>query len=110
MKNSNPLSIPTALPVIAAPAANEADSLFNVADDQPATRMEAMEFAAELLGCSISSSAFQGNLQGERARRRRTENKRVKNERMRALLAPKRLCYPTYKEGLVAIHRDRPGA
>ena len=64
-----------------------------------------MAYAACLLGCEVPSAAIVGSARGERGRRRRTESKRVRNERMRALLAAAGgLEYPTYREGLEAIH------
>ena len=93
---------------MAAPASSGEEALYNVADDEPTPRAEVMEYAAALAGCSLqdASAAVTGRSGGERGRRRRTENKRVRNDRMRALLAPAGLAFPSYREGLDAISRD----
>ena len=88
-----------------APALHAADATYNVADDAPAPRAEVMAYAASLLGLPPSLAAPpEGD--GERARRRATESKRVANGRLRKLLQPRGLAHPTYREGLRDIWLD----
>ena len=81
-----------------------------VADDDPAPRAEVMAFAAELLGASSLAASDAAGApsggSGARARRRATEHKRVSNDRMRKLLLPSGLRWPTYREGLRAIRES----
>ena len=74
-----------------------------------------MAYAAGLLGetrevgvMAADGGADGGGAMGEgvpsaRSRRRATEHKRVSNGRMRALLLPEGLAYPTYREGLAQV-------
>lgn len=89
--------------------------LWNLADDNPAPRTEVMAFATKLLdeadlippkkdGDIKSSNAIMPQQQSERARRRKTDRKRVSNQRMKDLLLPDgKLLYPTYQEGLRSV-------
>ena len=91
-----------------------AGAVYNVADDQPAPNAEVVAFACELLGqpappaipweqAAASMSAM--------ARSFYAESRRVRNDRIKDELGVV-LRYPTYKEGLRAIHahsdRERP--
>ena len=78
-----------------------------MADDDPMPRAEVMAYAAGLVGCRLTSAAAVGSARGERGRRRQREIKRVRNRRMRALLSPNGLAFPSYREGLDAIHASR---
>lgn len=96
----------TLLASMATPAPNAEMALYNVADDEPAPRAEVMAHAAHLLGCPLMDGAVVGSAQGERGRRRATESKRVRNGRMRALISPNGLAFPSYREGLTAIQAE----
>jgi len=81
---------------------------YNLADDKPAPRSEVMAFGRELLGNSnlLPSQTPQplpGRRPSERERRRKTDNKRVANKKMKERLLQDGLRYPTYREGLNAI-------
>lgn len=89
-----------------APAMSAEQAIYNVADDEPATRADVLNFAAQLLQCELPPDLLIGNSESERGRRRLTENKRVRNERMRSLLAPTSLWFPNYRDGLRAIHEE----
>lgn len=89
--------------------------LYNLADDNPAPRSEVMAFGHELLDASnlLPSQTPQmssGRRPSEREKRRKTDRKRVDNNRMKDCLLPKGLLYPTYREGLKAVldvNRDK---
>jgi nucleoside-diphosphate-sugar epimerase len=89
--------------------------IFNVADDEPAPRATVMAYARQLLsattdtaydddGTTAATAAPAPVPESERSRRRRTDNKRVSNRRLRDVLGYT-LRYPTYRDGLAAIHR-----
>jgi nucleoside-diphosphate-sugar epimerase len=85
--------------------------IYNLSDDLPESRQLVMNYAAELLGgigVDIGSGVATGEPASDRARRRRTDQKRVNNHRMKdELLASSSLLYPTYREGLQAIVGER---
>lgn len=73
--------------------------MYNVVDDNPASRIEVENYARQLMGLELmeESSTFQvGKRKGE---------KRVKNTKIKEELGVK-LIYPDYKEGLNSIHRQ----
>jgi hypothetical protein len=81
---------------------------YNLADDNPAPRSEVMAFGRDLLDSSnlLPSQTPQpssGRRPSEREKRRKTDNKRVANKKMKESLLPDGLWYPTYREGLKAI-------
>lgn len=82
--------------------------VFNVADDDPAPRVEVMEYASGLLGvpprAAAAATGAPSGGSGGRARRRATEHKRVSNARLRSSLMPEGLTYPSYREGLRSIN------
>jgi nucleoside-diphosphate-sugar epimerase len=84
-------------------------TLYNLADDQPESRGVVLEYASDLLKSirvpvqTRSSVAAEG--MSGRARRRRTDVKRVGNQKMKDVLL-RHLQYPTYKEGLETILND----
>jgi nucleoside-diphosphate-sugar epimerase len=97
----------------------EKGAIYNLADDYPAPRGEVMAYAEELLGKGRDSEKSDGaatttgiadvdmggtGVNNMRARRRASEHKRVNNARMRQQLMPGGLRYPSYREGLRAIH------
>ena len=90
--------------------------VYNLCDDCPAPRGEVMAYARELLDAekkrlsttttAASSEAAEAEVDVGRVRaeRRASEHKRVANARMKQQLLPGGLRYPTYKEGLKALH------
>jgi nucleoside-diphosphate-sugar epimerase len=92
--------------------------IYNLADDQPESRRIVLEYASDLLqsiNVSVETrSAVVAATGGTaiftpksgRSVRRRTDHKRVSNQKMRDVLLPFGLQYPTYKEGLEAILID----
>jgi len=86
--------------------ARGAEGIFNVVDDEPAPPGDQIAFAAELLGIPPPPE-----IPFEEARKTMTpfalsfygESKRVRNERLKRDLGV-RLRYPTYREGLRALH------
>jgi nucleoside-diphosphate-sugar epimerase len=84
-------------------------TIYNLADDQPESRRVVLEYASNLLKSidvpveTRSSKVVEGT--SGRAVRRRTDHKRVSNQKMKDVLRPQ-LLYPTYKEGLDAILID----
>ncbi len=77
-------------------------AIYNVCDDEPAEPQEVMRFAAELLGVEPPPLIpfAQANL-SEMAKSFWTDNRRVKNDRIKNSLGYK-LKYPSYREGLRA--------
>ena len=97
---------------IEAAVAQRADGVFNVTDDEPTPPGDPIVFAAELLGIapppaiafaeavktmSPMAAAFYG------------ENRRVRNDKLKRALGV-RLRYPTFREGLRALHAQGEGA
>lgn len=94
--------------------------VYNVADNEPAPRSTVMAHARELLesvgvrmdGYLAPEVLGKGGLSidtrrtSDRSQRRRTDQKRVSNRKMRRDLVPQ-LTYPTYREGLQSILLDR---
>ena len=91
---------------IEAAFARNADGLFNVTDDAPTPPGDPIVFAAELLGVSPPPAiafAEAAKTMSPMAASFYAENRRVRNERMKRVLGV-RLRYPTYREGLRALH------
>ena len=91
---------------------------WNLADDDPAPRGDVMAFASKLLeetkfdpiklagfvNDNGLTSTSKKSRQSERERRRKTDRKRVGNQRMKEFLLPDgKLLYPSYREGLQAV-------
>lgn len=93
----------------AAMARRKPGRVYNVCDDEPAPPHVVVQYAASLLG--ITPPPVEDY---ERARPTMSpmaasfyeDSKRVRNERMKAELDI-RLAWPTYREGLSALHRSR---
>ncbi len=86
-----------------------AGAAYNLCDDQPAPSHEVNAFAARLLGRPAPALvAFEGANLSDAARRFWSENKRVSNALAKAELGW-RPAYPTYREGLTAIHAAESG-
>ena len=105
--------------IVAAMLQPDTGGVFNVADDEPAPRALVMAYARTLLRPPqppplAADAGGERPLQAPpppaetqesaRSRRRRTDNKRVSNRRLRDVLGYP-LRYPTYRDGLAAIHR-----
>ncbi|CAN0542168.1 unnamed protein product [Ectocarpus sp. 12 AP-2014] len=80
----------------------EPGMVLNVADDLPSTRYETLAYGCKLLGFPRQDP----DPAEKYVNRRGGGNKRVDNERMRALLAAsgRSLAFPDYRSGLKAVH------
>ena len=77
--------------------------IYNVCDDDPASPEDILGLAAELLGLPPPPIVpYEQADMTPMARSFYAENKRVRNDRIKAVLGVK-LDYPTYREGLAAI-------
>lgn len=85
-------------------------SIYNVADDEPADSADVTAYACELLGIDTPplESLEDADLSAG-ARSFYADNKRVDNRRIKEELGV-RLAYPSYREGLAAIARQRKAA
>lgn len=91
--------------------ARRADGIFNVADDEPSPPGDPIAFAAELLGVPAPPEvpfAEAAKTMSPMALSFYGESKRVRNDKLERELGV-RLRYPTYREGLRALHAE-PGA
>jgi dTDP-4-dehydrorhamnose reductase len=91
---------------IAASFARNADSVFNVTDDEPTPPGEPIAFAADLLGVTPPPEipfAEAARTMSPMALSFYAESKRVRNDRLKRDLALEALLYPTYREGLRAL-------
>lgn len=80
-----------------------AGGIFNVVDDEPGPPQDVVSFAADLLGrAPPPDMPFEDAKLSPMARSFYSENKRVRNARLKAELGYA-LAYPTYREGLRAI-------
>lgn len=78
-------------------------AIYNVCDDNPAPPQDVFAHAAELLDLPIPPAVlFDAADLSPMARSFYAENKRVKNDRIKAELGVS-LMYPTYREGLAAL-------
>jgi len=88
-----------------------AAGVFNVADDEPGPPQDVVTFAAKLLGCEpppeLSFAQAQRTMTAI-ARSFYGDNKRVCNARLKTELGV-RLKYPTYRDGLRALHEAGDG-
>jgi nucleoside-diphosphate-sugar epimerase len=86
----------------------QADGIFNVADDEPTPPGDPIAFAARLLGVEqppeipFSQAQFSVN---PSALSFYSDVKRAKNAKLKSVLGVT-LQFPTYREGLTALHRD----
>ncbi|QQS14566.1 MAG: SDR family oxidoreductase [Rhodospirillales bacterium] len=80
--------------------------IYNVADDEPAPQADVVAFACALLGIEppplVPYTEIEASL-SPMARSFYAESRRVRNDRLRRELGVA-LAYPTYREGLLAIH------
>jgi hypothetical protein len=89
-----------------------AGGVYNVADDEPAPPQDVVAYAAELLGVPPPpETPFVDAALSPMAASFYAENKRASNRLIRSELGVE-LAYPTYREGLRALHaagEGRPG-
>lgn len=88
-----------------------ASGIFNVTDDEPTAPSDPIVFAASLAGVAPPPAipyAVAEATMTPMARSFYGECKRVRNERLKRVLGV-RLRYPTYREGLGALHAARAG-
>ena len=80
--------------------------IFNLSDDLPAKQLDVAKFAASLLKRkSPQTVSLESDLVSEMARSFYNEEKKVSNTRLKDELGYK-LTFPSYKEGLFAIHNN----
>jgi nucleoside-diphosphate-sugar epimerase len=85
-------------------------AVFNVADDEPAPQPEVVAFAAGLAGVPAPPEVpFESASLSPMARSFWSANRRIRNRRIREELGVS-LRYPTYREGLSALHAAGEGA
>ncbi len=90
--------------VFASMQAPQAGRVYNVCDDLPAPPQDVIAYAADLLDCAPPDEIdFETAELSPMARSFYAENKRVRNDRIKAELGVV-LKYPTYREGLAACH------
>ncbi len=87
----------------AAMAVSCGHSIFNVTDDEPAPPQDVIAFAAELMGLPVPPGInYDDATFSPMGRSFYSENKRVRNERIKASLGVV-LQFPNYREGLKAL-------
>ncbi len=85
-----------------------AGAIYNVCDDRPAAQSDVIAHAAGLLGIEPPpAEPFETARLSPAARRFYSENRRVRNRRIKQELGIV-LRYPSYREGLAALARCRP--
>ncbi len=86
----------------------KAGEIYNVTDDEPAPFHEVLEYAARLKGITPPPRiAFELADASKRMREFFSDSRQISNEKIKTKLAV-RLSYPTYREGLLAIHQAAP--
>ena len=79
--------------------------IFNLADDLPATQLDVAQFATSLLKKnSLKTVSLKSEMVSEMARSFYKEAKKVSNKKLKDELGYK-LVFPSFKEGLLAIHK-----
>ena len=79
--------------------------IFNLADDLPATQLDVAQFAASLLKKSCPQTVtLESDMISEMARSFYKEEKKVSNNKLKDELGYN-LLFPSFKEGLFAIHK-----
>lgn len=93
--------------VLAGLAGTGTHTVYNVTDDEPAPPQDVIAHAAHLLGLPVPPDIpFESANLSAMGRSFYGELKRVRNERMKSDLGV-RLSYPTYRDGLEALVRQR---
>lgn len=86
-----------------------AGRIYNVTDNEPAPPQDVVTFAASLCNCEPPDEVdIENSGLTEMGRSFYTENKRVRNQRLRDELGVT-LAYPTYREGLTALRAAGDG-
>ncbi len=86
-----------------------AGDLFNIADDEPTPPQDVITYACDLLGVAPPPFiSLEDASLSEMARSFYSDNKRVSNAKMKDVLGVT-LGYPTYRDGLRAIHQQEVG-
>lgn len=94
--------------VTAVAAERKLDGIFNLADDEPAPPQDMVAFAAGLAGVDMPpAQKFETADMTPMARSFYGDNKRVSNAAIKRALGIE-LLYPTYREGLNAVHQEMP--
>jgi nucleoside-diphosphate-sugar epimerase len=89
--------------VVERAALREAEGIFNLTDDEPASSETAIAYAAELMGVPVPEGIpYESAQLSPMAASFYADNKRVKNELIKSRLDVE-LTYPTYREGLAAL-------
>jgi nucleoside-diphosphate-sugar epimerase len=91
--------------------ARQADGVFNVTDDEPTPPGDPIVFAAGLLGLPpppVIPYAEAAKTMSPLAASFYAESRRVRNDKLKRVLGV-RLRYPTYREGLRALHAQGEG-
>ncbi|WOI53412.1 SDR family oxidoreductase [Parvularcula sp. LCG005] len=84
----------------------EAPTVINFADDEPAPPQDVIAWASTLLHRPLTPEVpFEDAELSAMARSFYQDNKRLKNDRLKTVAGP--LLYPTYREGLAAVLRQR---
>lgn len=87
-------------------AAQKLGGTFNLSDDEPAPPQDLVTYAARLMGVPPPPEVpFEQASMTEMARSFYSDNKRVSSKAIKEALGIE-LLYPTYREGLEAIHRQ----
>ena len=87
-------------------AAQKLGGTFNLSDDEPAPPQDLVTYAAKLMGVPPPPEVpFEQASMTEMARSFYSDNKRVSSKAIKEALGIE-LLYPTYREGLEAIHRQ----
>lgn len=87
-------------------AAQKLGGTFNLSDDEPAPPQDLVTYAAKLMGVPPPPEVpFEEASMTEMARSFYSDNKRVSSKAIKEALGIE-LLYPTYREGLEAIHRQ----
>ena len=81
-------------------------TIFNLSDDLPAPQLDVAQFAANLLKKKCPQTvSLESDFVSEMARSFYKEEKKVSNTRLKDELGYK-LTFPSFKEGLFAIHNN----
>ena len=82
------------------------NAILNLSDDLPATQLEVAQFAASLLKKKCPDTvSLESEVVSEMARSFYQEEKKVSNKKLKNELGYQ-LTFPSFKEGLLAIHKN----
>lgn len=78
-------------------------AIYNVCDDEPEASHEVVEYAAKAMGLEVPPLVdWQEASMSEMAKEFYSSNRRIHNERIKALLPNGEWLYPTYQQGMMA--------